>query len=372
MDKTGPVQVQRGGGKLVLPTGRERPGAAIFRRIAIAVGCLVITTMIVFWERDGYRDTAGDSMSLLDSLYYATVTLSTTGYGDIVPVDPTARLLNILVITPLRFVFLIVLVGTTIEVLTRRTQYEWRVRKWRDKVSDHTVVIGYGITGRSAIRGLREHGTAADRIVVIAADEESVREATANGLTVVMGDASRESVLIQAGIGRAGRVVIATSDDPMGVLITMLVKRLSPNTKVVCVAKQAANAQFLRDSGADAVIVTAEAVGQLLSMSLISPTAGSLMEDLLDSARGLEVMERDVEPAEVGIGPEELDAGGQIVLAVIREGVVHRFDSHSVRAFNRGDRLVLIQQSGTRPQPAAASAGASESGEPADEPSPFD
>ena len=60
-------------------------------------------------------------MSLWDAAYYATVTLSTTGYGDIVPITELARITNIFVITPLRFIFLIVLVGTTIEVLTRRT-----------------------------------------------------------------------------------------------------------------------------------------------------------------------------------------------------------------------------------------------------------
>ncbi len=91
---------------------------------------------------------------MLDAVYYATVTLSTTGYGDIVPVSDGARLANILLVTPLRVLFLIILVGTTLEVLTERTREEWRLNRWRSNLRDHTVVVGFGTKGRSAIQTL--------------------------------------------------------------------------------------------------------------------------------------------------------------------------------------------------------------------------
>ena len=52
------------------------------------------------------------------------------------------NMVNILIITPLRLLFLIVLVGTTIEVLTQRTREQSRERAWRKKVQHHSVVIG--------------------------------------------------------------------------------------------------------------------------------------------------------------------------------------------------------------------------------------
>ena len=55
------------------------------------------------------------------------MSLSTTGYGDIVPVSPQARLITTLVITPLRLLFLIVLVGTTVELLTERSRQSFRI-----------------------------------------------------------------------------------------------------------------------------------------------------------------------------------------------------------------------------------------------------
>ena len=328
-------------GELLLPEGRFNPARSIAIRVLIALGCIVITTLVVYAERDGYRDASGDELSLLDAAYYATVTLSTTGYGDITPLSASARLTNILVITPLRFLFLIVLVGTTVELLTKRTRYEWRARRWRDKVSEHTVIIGYGVKGRSAAKALIDSGGQRDRIVVVADDDDSTRDATRLGLTAVQGDARRESVLQQAGISRASQVIIATDQDATSVLVTMLAKRLAPGATVV-------SAEFLLTGfhTDDGVVVTAEAAGRLMSLSLLSPTAGSLMEDILESGRGLELTEREITPAEIGVGPDDLERRhGELVLAVIRDGTVHRFDERTIRAFNRGDRVVVIKES---------------------------
>ena len=133
-------------------------------RVLIAVACLVATTALVFLERDGYTDNNGDGISLLDATYYATVTLSTTGYGDITPSSDLARITNIVLITPLRFLFLIVLVGTALETLTKRTREEWRAEKWRRKVHDHTLVIGFGVKGRAAAQAVIDAGTSAERV----------------------------------------------------------------------------------------------------------------------------------------------------------------------------------------------------------------
>jgi voltage-gated potassium channel len=107
--------------------------------------------------------------------------------------------------------------------------------------------------------------------------------------------------------------------------------------------RESQNAEILRQSGADTVIPTAESAGRLMGLSLLSPVAGDLMEDLLDSGRGLEVVEREITREELGRSPSDIDAGGQIVLAVIRGGVVHRFDQSNIRILEQGDHLVVIR-----------------------------
>lgn len=144
---------------IVLPARRADPAVRqVGFRLLLALAVLVATSFIVYLDRAGYNDNAGGELSFLDAAYYATVTLSTTGYGDITPFSDSARLTNIFVITPLRVVFLIILVGTTLEVLTERTRLQWRLNRWRSTVREHTVVIGYGTKGRSAVDTLLGQG----------------------------------------------------------------------------------------------------------------------------------------------------------------------------------------------------------------------
>lgn len=116
-------------GILRIPESQQGPVASIGRRLVGAALALTVTVVLVYLGRHGYRDVNEDGLSLLDCIYYATVSLSTTGYGDITPVSESARLVNVLVITPLRVLFLIVLVGTTLEVLTERSRQALKIQR---------------------------------------------------------------------------------------------------------------------------------------------------------------------------------------------------------------------------------------------------
>jgi voltage-gated potassium channel len=79
----------------------------------------------------------------------------------------SARLTNILVITPLRVAFLVVLVGTMFEVLTRRTREQLRRNRWSSHMTGHTIVIGYGTKGYTAVRRLLAQGADPGDFVVM-------------------------------------------------------------------------------------------------------------------------------------------------------------------------------------------------------------
>jgi len=338
-----------GSGRLRFSSNRLGPVANIALRLGVALAALIITSVIVYVERDCYADRGiSGTLTPLDALYYATVSLSTTGYGDIVPICPSSRLANVLVITPLRFLFLIVLVGTTVEVLTRRTREEFRSSRWRKHVQDHTLIIGFGVKGRSAARTIVDSGIEPKSIVIVSEDRAAIDEATRLGYVGVIGDGRREDVLKDAVIERSSRIIIAVDEDDTSVLCTLTARRLAPTATIVVSARESVNAEILRQSGANTVIPTAESAGHLMGMSLIAPTAGELMEDLLDSAHGLDVTERDVLPSEIGRHPSELDVTGQLVLAIVRGTTVLRFDEEGTDTLQAGDRLVVIRSSNGR------------------------
>jgi voltage-gated potassium channel len=164
----------------------------------------------------------------------------------------------------------------------------------------------------------------------------------------VIGDGRREDVLKDAVIERASRIIIAVDEDDTTVLCTLTSRRLAPKAIIVVSARESVNAEILRQSGANTVIPTAESAGHLMGLSLVAPTAGELMEDLLDSTHGLDVAERDVLPSEVGRKPSDLDTSGQLVLAVMRGTTVMRFDEDGANILRAGDRLVVIRSTNGR------------------------
>lgn len=317
----------------------ERPLLQVARRVLIALTVLVVTALIVWIDRDGYNDNSDGHVDLLDSFYYATVTLSTTGYGDITPVSDAARLTNIFVITPLRVLFLIILVGTTLEVLTERTREEWRLKRWRSTLRDHTVVVGFGTKGRSAVETVCASGLKPEQVVVVDPSPKVVESANAHGYAGVTGDATRSSVLLQAEVQRARKIIIATQRDDTAVLVTLTARQLNRGAKIVAAVREEENAPLLRQSGADAVITSASAAGRLLGLSVLSPHAGMVMEDLIQKGSGLDMVERPVTKAEVGLQPKETE---DLVVSVIRGHRVLGYDDSAVGSLKLTDRLITI------------------------------
>ncbi len=346
-----------GESRVVFPSRRLSARRSLGVRIAIALGIIIFTTLLVYWERDGYVDNGQDNgVSLSDALYYSTVTLSTTGYGDIAPITTATRMVNVFVITPLRFMFLIVLVSTTVEVLTQAARERSRVNRWRKRMKDQTVIVGFGVKGQAALRSLIAHGLDPRTIVVIAADRYAVAEATRQGVTGVVGDARAEQVLRDAGVPEAKQVIVAADQDDTAIMVTLRVRAMAPDATIVAAAREASAGDLLRQSGADRVITHAESAGNLMGLSMLSANVGEMLEDLMDTGRGLEVVERPISRAELGLSPADVQSAGDLVLAVVRGDEVIRFDQGAVRVFQPGDRVVVIRKAHEGAAPPRASA----------------
>ncbi|MDG4822626.1 potassium channel family protein [Asanoa sp. WMMD1127] len=323
------------------PRVRQSPLRALGVRLLAAVALVALIVLIVYIDRDGYRDVTDTPLSLLDCAYYAVVTLSTTGYGDITPVTESARLINVFVVTPARVLFLIILVGTTLEVLTEQYRTNLRLTRWRKKVKDHVIICGYGTKGRAAVNVLLENGFDKSKIVVVERDRTSLRSAVANGLVGIEGSATRSATLLEAHVKDAKAVIIATHADDAAVLVTLTVRQLTAGkVRIIAAARESENAPLLRQSGAHHVVVSASTAGRLLGLSTSAPPLIEVVEDLLTPGQGMALAMRSAERREVGQAPRELEP---LVIALVRRGKVVSVAEPAGLTIETGDMLVYVR-----------------------------
>jgi voltage-gated potassium channel len=323
-----------------LPAGRRHPLRTIGERLALAVGLVVLVALLAYIGRDGYIDPEDDSVSLLDAFYYSTVTITTTGYGDIRPVSDGARLVTTLVVTPARILFLILLVGTTLEVLTERTRQVYRLSRWRKTLKDHVIICGFGTKGRAAATTLLGHGYTPEQLVVVDESAPAREKATSMGMSAVAGSATTQHALRDAGIADASAVVVAVDRDDAAVLATLTAHELNPRANLVAAVREDENAHLLHESGANSVITSSSSAGRLLGLATTTPDVAEVIEDLLSVGAGLDIAERPVEESEVG-PLAELRPRNPVV-AVSRDGRLLRFDDPEAAELRPGDRLVEI------------------------------
>ncbi|GLW35530.1 potassium channel family protein [Actinoplanes regularis] len=324
-----------------LPMVRQGPLRALAVRMVLALALVLGAVMIVYLDRGGYRDVNDDGLTLLDCFYYAVVSLSTTGYGDITPATQGARMVNVLFITPARVLFLIILVGTTLEVLTDQYRRGLRISRWRHKLKDHVIICGYGTKGRAAVDALLEAGYDKSRIVVVENREAAIRQATASGFVVIEGNATRSAVLLEADVKNCKSVIIATDQDEASVLITLTVRQLTAGqVRIIAAVREQENAALLKQSGAHHVVVSSATAGRLLGLTTTAPPLIDVVEDLLNPGQGMALAMRSAERAEVGRNPRELST---LVVALIRRGKVLPLGGEKVVTIETGDLLVYIR-----------------------------
>lgn len=325
-------------GVITIPAAAARgPWRLIVRRLSYAVAMLIIAALVVFFDKGGYSE----DLTFIDALYYSSVSLSTTGYGDISPVTDRARIINILIITPMRVVFLALLVGTTLSVLTEESRRSLQIQRWRKAVRNHTVVIGFGTKGRSAVTAMLSDGVDPAQIVVVDTDPDALDRAGNLGLVTVQGSATKSDVLKLAGVPRARSVVVAPNRDDTAVLVTLSVREIAPGATIVASVRESENRHLLEQSGADQVVISSETAGRMLGLATVTPSVVEMMEDLLSPDEGFSVAERLVTEEEIGASPRHL---ADIALGVVRSGELYRLDSPECESVEPGDRLLYVRR----------------------------
>jgi voltage-gated potassium channel len=302
--------------------------------------------MVLFhwFERDGLKDGHDGQVSFLDAIYFTMISLSTTGYGDIVPISDGARMFDALVVTPGRIFLLLVFVGSAYLLVARNSWERFVMERIQRGLEGHTIIAGFGIKSRRALDELIKLGTETSDIVVIDGDEEQLEIAKELGCAVVRADATRDSTLRAVHVERAKLMLISAGRDDTSILICLTARHLAPDLRISIAINEQDNEVQARRAGANIVVNPLDFAGLLLATSHGGQHIANYLADLASVDGKVRLIEREVREDEVGRPLRDLS--GAVGLRLIRHGTAYGFWRPQAEKLEPGDTIMEIKPNG--------------------------
>jgi voltage-gated potassium channel len=310
-------------------------------RLGLALALIMAVVMIHWVDRDGLVDNHDGHISFLDVVYFTMISITTTGFGDIAPISDRSRLIEAVIVTPVRFAVLFIFVGTAYNFIIKRSWEKFRMARIQKQLTDHMVVLGFGVSGSEAVGELIERGTDPGTIVVMDPSEERLQLAEELGCNIICADATRDESLMAVRIDRAQTVLVSAGRDDASILIVLTVRHLAPDVPISVVVRAADNELLARQAGANNVINPVRFTGLLLAGSAQGAHIADYLADLASVTGRVQLVERAVQAAEVGQPLTRLASGGQ-GLRIYRGGRAIGFWESEACALQPGDVVVEI------------------------------
>lgn len=291
------------------------------RRLVVALGLFLL---VIVGGTVGY--IVLEDARPLDALYMTVISVSTVGFGEVIPLDDSGRLLTMAVVVlgigSVTFAALtsidFLVEGHLRDIIERR-----RMERQLGQIKDHTIVCGFGRVGRQVADALL-----AERrpVVVVDLDRVRLQMADGKGFAHVEGDASHEDRLREAGIERARALVACTADDAENVLVSLTAKGLNPDVFVVARVKAEENEAKARRVGADRVITPTAIGGRRIAALVVRPYVVDFL-DVVTHGTDIDFVLEEVVVA----------AGSPLADASLRDARIRERYSANVVAIRRGE-----------------------------------
>jgi voltage-gated potassium channel len=296
------------------------------RLATIGFGCLVIGAVLF---------SVTEHLGFGTALYWAVVTATTVGYGDVTPKTTAGHVVAIAVILttiPLFASAFAIFAGAVAGAHLRRLLGVAE----RDTTDREVLIFG---THPSVARIAEELLRAGREVVVVA---EVDRNALPERVRFLAGDPTSEQMVRRSQPERAAHLLVTGSSDADVLVTALLVRRVAPHVPTLAVAHSANVSAALRELRISTTISPDELFAHTLAKSLEAPHAGELLLRLVDPD-GFQLKELPVEETSVGRRLSELrgERAGLVLGAVQGERVVFEVDRDPVLA--SGDRLLVLE-----------------------------
>jgi voltage-gated potassium channel len=224
---------------------------------------------------------AAERVGFIEALYFTLATITTVGYGDLVPQTGAGRAVAMILMLGGVATALYVFSSVSAFVVEGRLRQVMGVRKMKrtiERVRGHYVVCGFGKLGKLVAREL---ALARVDFVIVESDPEKTAEAREKEYLVIEGDATHQEVLTAAGIERAGGLATTISDDAENLYIGIAARSMRPDLPVVCRSSTNRVRGLFERAGIPRTISTDEIGARRVVSSLIRPHVVEFMDELL-------------------------------------------------------------------------------------------
>ncbi|MGB5941437.1 MAG: NAD-binding protein [Leeuwenhoekiella sp.] len=221
-----------------------------------------------------------------DSVYMTIITISTVGFGEVEPLNPSAKIFTVFLILTS-----VIALGYAVSVITEyilsSSNYELlkikKVQREIDRLEGHVIVVGYGRNGRQAVQKLQLYK---QPFVIIEKDEDRISRIEEAEMRFIRGNATEDEVLIKAGVERASTLISALPDDAANLFVVLSARQINQNMKIISRASEETSYKKLKFAGADNVIMPDKIGGEHMASLVVVPDLVEFMDQLQVSTAG--------------------------------------------------------------------------------------
>ncbi len=252
------------------------PLVRFFRtKIYTAVFLLVVILLIGVF---GYVTISG--YSVIDALYMTVITMTTVGFGEVVPLDDKSKIFTIFLILAS-----VVIVGYALSIITEyilskdhiEELKHKKMQKKIDSYKNHVVVCGYGRNGKQTVRKLSAHNKS---FVVIEKNKDMEERLQFDNVPYVIGNANEDAVLLQAGIDRASSFISALPSDADNLFVVLSTRQINKNINIISRASHESSYDKLKFAGANNVILPDKIGGDHMASLVVVPGLMEFIDNL--------------------------------------------------------------------------------------------
>ncbi|WP_179336043.1 potassium channel family protein [Winogradskyella costae] len=242
----------------------------------------------------GYRFISG--YLWLDAVYMTVITVTTVGFAEVIPLDPTSKIFTIFLILTS-----VVIVGYAISIITdyilsRNNMEDIKQRKMQKKIdamTNHIIICGYGRNGKQAAKKLSDYGKP---FVIIERDKDIIEKCQDDTIAFIEGNANEDETLFTAGIEKASTLICALPNDADNLFVVLSARQINAKLSIISRASEETSYNKLKLAGANNVILPDKIGGDHMASLVVIPDLVEFIDNLgIVGERNINIEEVKVE-----------------------------------------------------------------------------